>query len=266
MFQESQSIIGRDEELMSVDGFLGAIEGGPVALLLDGEAGIGKTVLWSAGLAAASERSYRVLACCPIESETEMAYAALGDLLSDHAADVLAGLPGPQRRAIEVALLLREPEEELPAQRAVAVATLGVLAALSRERPLLVGIDDVQWLDPESESVLAFVARRLRHERIGVLVARRAEAAVDVPLDLARAMPEGRFGRVRIEPMGSSELDRLLAVPSGCAAVRAIARAPACAVGWQPLFCAGDRACPCSRGVLGATRAMTSRFPQTCAT
>ncbi len=211
MSQESQSIIGRDAELMSVDGFLGAIEGGPVALLLDGEAGIGKTVLWSAGLAAASERSYRVLACRPVESETEMAYAALGDLLSDHTADALAGLPGPQRRAIEVALLLREPEEEQPAQRAVAVATLGVLAALSRERPLLVGIDDVQWLDPESESVLAFVARRLRHERIGVLVARRAEAAVDVPLDLARAMPEGRFGWVRIEPMGSSELDRLLA-------------------------------------------------------
>jgi DNA-binding CsgD family transcriptional regulator len=210
LFQESQSIIGRDGELVSVDGFLSAIEDGPTALLLDGEAGMGKTVLWKAGLAAASERSYRVLACRPIESETEMAYAALGDLLGDDAADALAELPGPQRRALEVALLLREPEEEQPAQRAVAVATLGVLAALSRERPLLVAIDDVQWLDPESESVLAFVARRLGHERIGVLVARRAETAVDVPLDLARAMPDGRFVQIRIEAMEASELDRLI--------------------------------------------------------
>ena len=215
MFQQSQSIIGRDGELVSVDGFLSAIEDGPTALLLDGEAGMGKTVLWKAGLAAASERSYRVLACRPIESETEMAYAALGDLLGDDAADALAELPGPQRRALEVALLLREPEEEQPAQRAVAVATLGVLAALSRERPLLVAIDDVQWLDPESESVLAFVARRLGHERIGVLLARRAEAAVDVPLDLARAIPDGRFVQIRIEAMESSELDRLISTRLG---------------------------------------------------
>ena len=210
LFQESHSIVGRDEELVSVDGFLGAIEGGPIALLFEGEAGIGKTVLWNAGLAAASERSYRVLACRPIESETEMAYAALGDLLSDDVADALAELPAPQRRALEVALLLREPEEEQPAQRAVAVATLAVLAALSRERPLLVGIDDVQWLDPESESVLTFVARRFHHERIGVLVARRAGAALDVPLDLARAMPDGRLVRIRIEPMEPRELDSLL--------------------------------------------------------
>lgn len=210
MFEESQSIIGRDAELLSLDGFLGAIEDGPIALLLDGEAGIGKTVLWNAGVAAAAERTYRVLDCRPIESETEMAYAALGDLLNDHSADAIAELPAPQRRALEVALLLREPEEEQPAQRAVAVATLGVLAALSRERPLLIGIDDVQWLDPESESVLAFVARRLRHERIGVLVARRSEAASDVPLHLAQGMPDGRFGRIRIEPLKPPELDRLL--------------------------------------------------------
>ena len=210
MFQESHSIVGRDEELVSVDGFLGAIEGGPIALLLEGEAGIGKTVLWNAGLAAASERSYRVLACRPIESETEMAYAALGDLLGDAVGDALAELPAPQRRALEVALLLREPEEEQPAQRAVAVATLAALAALSRERPLLIGIDDVQWLDPESESVLTFVARRFHHERIGVLVARRAGAVLDVPLDLARAMPDGRFARIRIAPMEPRELDSLL--------------------------------------------------------
>ena len=212
MFEEPQSIIGRDEELRSLDGFLGAIEEGPVALLLEGEAGIGKTSLWKACLAAAADRSYRVLSCRPIEGESELAYAALGDLLGRDFGDALAELPEPQRGALEVALLLREPEGRQPLQRAVALATLGVFAVLARERPLLVGIDDVQWLDPASESVLAYVARRLQQERIGVFVARRTEATVvNVPLDLARALPEGRFARIPVGSLEPAELDLLLA-------------------------------------------------------
>ena len=265
VFQQSQSIIGRDEELMSLDGFLSAIEDGPIALLLDGEAGIGKTVLWDAGLTAGSMRMYRVLACRPIESETEMAYAALGDLLTDHLSDAVAELPGPQRRALEVALLLREPEKEQPARRGVAVATLGVLAALSRERPLLIGIDDAQWLDPESESVLAFVARRLRHERIGLLVARRAEAAADAPLDLAQGMPHGRFGRIRIEPLKPPELDRLVftrldARPSERLLERLHARS-----GGNPFFALEIANSILEEG-LSATRAKKSRSPPICTT
>ncbi|MGZ4413748.1 MAG: AAA family ATPase [Gaiellaceae bacterium] len=218
---EERSIIGRDEELRSLDGFLGAIEEGPVGLLLEGEAGIGKTSLWKAGLVAAADRSYSVLSCRPIEAEAELAYAALGDLLADDFRDVLAELPGPQRRALEVALLLREPEGQQPLQRAIALAALGVLAVLSRDRPLLVGIDDVQWLDPASESVLAFVARRLRRERIGLFVVRRGEAVADVPLDLVRALPDGRFARVPIGSLNPAELGLLL---DACLDVRPSAR------------------------------------------
>ena len=210
MFEEPWSIIGRDEELRSLDGFLGAIEEGPVGLLLEGEAGIGKTSLWRAGLVAAADRPYRVLSCRPIEAEAELAYAALGDLLARDFGDALAELPEPHRRALEVALLLREPEGRQPLQRAVALATLGVLVVLSREWPLLVGVDDVQWLDPASESVLAFVARRLRRERIGLFVVRRGEAVADVPLDLARALPDGRFARVPIGSLNPAELGLLL--------------------------------------------------------
>ena len=180
MFAEPQTIIGRAKELEDLGRFLDGIEAGPIALVLEGELGIGKTVLWKAGLAAAADRSYRVLVCRPIESEAELAYAALGDLLAEVSDEALAELPEPQRRALEVALLLREPEGQ-PLQRAVALATLGVLRALARERPAVVGIDDVQWLDPDSESVLAFVARRLKDERIGLLVARRIRGLVDVP-------------------------------------------------------------------------------------
>jgi DNA-binding CsgD family transcriptional regulator len=206
---EPQSIIGRAEELSGLGEFLDEIEAGPVALVLDGELGIGKTALWRAGLSAAEDRSYRVLICRPIESEAQLAYAALGDLLAEVSDETLGELPGPQRRALEAALLLREPEGQ-PLQRAVAVAVLGVLRAIARERPTVVGIDDVQWLDRESESVLTFVARRLTDERIGLLATRRVESSSALPLDLERAFADDRVRRLHVGSLGPAELDRLL--------------------------------------------------------
>jgi hypothetical protein len=192
--------------------FLDAIDAGPIALVLEGEVGIGKTALWNEGLAAALGRLFRVLVCRPSESEAQLAYAALGDLLADVPEAALSELAEPQRRALEVALLRREPEGEQPLPRAVALGTLAVLRAFARESPVLVGIDDVQWLDPPSRSALAFVARRLMDERIGLLVARRLDGASAVPLDLEPALPEGRVRRVRVKPLEPPDLDRLLAI------------------------------------------------------
>ncbi len=78
-----QTIIGRDEELRRIGEVLDAIDAGPVALVIEGEIGIGKTALWSEGLAAAGNRFQRALACRPIDSEAQLAYAALGDLLAE---------------------------------------------------------------------------------------------------------------------------------------------------------------------------------------
>ena len=210
MSGDPQMIIGRAAELSGFDGFLRDIAGGPTAVLLEGEIGIGKTVLWKEGLAAAGARSYRVLACRPIEAETQLAYAALGDLLAEVPDEVLGELPEPQRHALEVALLRREPVGQQPLQRAVAVGTLGVLRALARQSPMLVGIDDVQWLDHPSERALAFVTRRLTDEPIGLLVTRRVEGPAGVPLDFEQALPEGRLLRLRLGPLAPAEVDRLL--------------------------------------------------------
>ncbi len=109
MFAEPQAIVGRAEELRNLGEFLDGIEAGPIGLVLEGELGIGKTALWKAGLATAGDRSYRVLVCRPIESETRLAYAGLGDLLADVPEEALGDLPGPQRQALEVALLRKEP-------------------------------------------------------------------------------------------------------------------------------------------------------------
>jgi DNA-binding CsgD family transcriptional regulator len=208
VFAESQTVIGRAKELEGLGEFLTAVASGPVALVLEGELGIGKTAIWKAGLREAGDRSYRVLICRPIESEAQLAYAALADLFLDVPDEAMESLAEPQRKALEMALLRREPEGQ-PPQRAVALGALGVLRGIAGERPTVIGIDDVQWLDQESKSVLAFVARRLRDERIGVLATRRSEGPSTLGLDLEQAFA-ARSGRLRVEPLGRAELDRLL--------------------------------------------------------
>jgi DNA-binding CsgD family transcriptional regulator len=203
-------IVGREAELRRVEEFLDAVQAGPTALVLEGEAGIGKTALWKQGLAAAAARSHRVLSCRPVDTEAQLAYTALGDLLAEVPEAVLAELPGPQRGALEAALLRAEPLEQLSLPRAVALGLLGVLRALARQGPTVVGIDDVQCLDPPSASALAFVARRLHDERLGLLLARRRDGAAAVPLGLDRALPEGRLHHLPVGPLPATALERLL--------------------------------------------------------
>jgi hypothetical protein len=146
-------ILGRDAELAEVKSFIGSGSGGPSALLLEGTAGIGKTTLWRAGVSFARARGHRVLSCRAAEAEARLSYAALGDLFDFELPD----LPAPQRRALDAALLRAEAEGAPPDQRAVSVASLGVLRALAASAPVIVAIDDVQWLDAPSARVLAFV-------------------------------------------------------------------------------------------------------------
>src|SRR5512143_2639745 len=107
-------VVGREWELDSALRFLDQLEAGACAFLVDGEAGIGKTTLWQAAVAAAAERRLRVLSSRPVEAETALPFAALGDLLERVGDDVLGGLPGPQRAALEVALLRAAPTGRPP--------------------------------------------------------------------------------------------------------------------------------------------------------
>jgi len=98
-------LVGRDEELRRLASFLDEAAHGPEAIVLVGEAGIGKTTLWRAAVERARGRGFRVLEARPTEPERELSFAALGDLLAD-VHDEIGGLPAPQRRALRVALLL----------------------------------------------------------------------------------------------------------------------------------------------------------------
>ena len=100
---------GRQAELARISSFLDAVPTGPEALILGGEAGIGKSALWLDTLEQARARSYRALSSRPTESEARLSFAALGDLLDGVVDEALDALPSPQRSALEVALLRDVP-------------------------------------------------------------------------------------------------------------------------------------------------------------
>ena len=163
-------------------------------------------------------RSARILSCQPTPAERPLAFAALDDLLGDAATEVLAVLPGPRRRAVETALLRDTSPEPTPTgrsaigrapePRALARGILDVLRALSGT-PLVVAIDDAQWLDRPSADVLKFCFRRLRDEPISILLTFR-DGGGPFPLGLDRALPPDRLGRVSLGPLSLGAIGELL--------------------------------------------------------
>lgn len=202
--------IGRESELGLVARFLDALPEGPSALVIRGEAGIGKTTLWDEAVASARRSSYTVASCRPTQTEAKLPYLGLGDLFTDVPDEVLSELPIPQRRALEVALLRTEGEGDPLQQRAVSAAVLNTLVTWARSTPLLVAIDDVQWLDPPTTRVLRFAVRRIARGGVGILAAIRTGGADDDPLDLRSALQADHLHRLKVGPLGPQALDRLL--------------------------------------------------------
>ena len=200
-------IIGRREELLTLGAFLTDIPAGGQALLLEGDAGIGKTALWQEGLRDARERGIQVLQAYPSSSEAQIAFAALGDLVAPVLEPVLPQLVPMQGRALETALLLRESEGAPPDVRVLGLALLSIMRTLAQQGSLLVAIDDVQWLDASSADVLTFALRRLEAEPIAVLATVRGRE-VEVPLALDRSF--SGFRRLPVEPLSVGAIHRLL--------------------------------------------------------
>jgi DNA-binding CsgD family transcriptional regulator len=230
-----REIIGRDDELDVVAGFVGGATSLPAALLLRGEAGIGKTSLWRYGVEEAERHGQRVLAIVPGSSEAQLSFAGLGDLLEG----ILAGLealPDPQRHALEVALLLADPGETPPDPRTIAVGALGLLKQVATDAPLVLAIDDVQWLDAASAGVVEFAVRRLRGEQIRLLVAERVVNRGEAPpLGLDRALGE-RLQRLHVGPLSLGALHRLLHSRLGLTLPRPALRRLGQACGGNPFF------------------------------
>jgi DNA-binding CsgD family transcriptional regulator len=206
-------MIGRERELTAADGFLDSLTDGAAALVLEGEPGIGKTRLWAATIARAEQRDCRVLSCRPAEAEARLSYAALADLLSPVEEPAFRGLPRPQRRAIEAALLRADTRGERVDQRAVSAAVASLLVACARERPLVLAIDDVQWLDSPSARVLAYAVRRFDYAPVGVLVSVRSDGGGPDPLALDHALT--RVRRLGLGPLSLGALRQIVTARLG---------------------------------------------------
>ena len=200
-------IIGRDAELSVVQAFLDRPADGVRALILEGEAGVGKSTLWQAGVAAARERSFRVLTSRPAEAERTLAYVVLGDLFADADPQVLAALSAPRRRAFDAALLQEEPDLAVD-PRALGVAILTLLPMLADRGPLVLAIDDLQWMDTSSAATLRFALRRLLRQPILLLLSRRFHAEPSTPLE--ETLDTAEVDRLRIGPLSMGAIELML--------------------------------------------------------
>ncbi len=200
------AVIGRASELGSLSSFLDALDDSPAALVLDGEAGIGKTALWAWGVRQAEERGHTVLSCRATQAEAPLPFVVLGDLFEHVPEQVLAALSEPRRRALEVAMLRAEWNGPAIERRAVGLAVLDVLEKLAEEATVVVAVDDLQWLDAASAASLQFALRRLDSHRVGLLATHRGGGE----LAHAELVQHPRRRRLEIGPLDRESLGQLL--------------------------------------------------------
>lgn len=233
-------LVARADELAVLREYLDG-DGDAFALCLEGEAGIGKTELWQAGVDLARERGMQVRVSRPAEAEAGFSFAVIADLLGETVDEdeVVAALPGPQREALETALLRRSADGQAVAAHAVAAGFLTLARAIAGTARLLIAVDDVQWCDPASAAVLGFALRRVEPaDRIRVLVSRRA-GDDDEPrpaVDPLAALRPGAVQVMRVGPLSFGAAQRLILARTGWAAPRRLARRIHETSGGNPLF------------------------------
>ena len=192
----------------AIKGFLD--HSGPRGLVLEGEPGIGKTSVWAAGVEAADMRGMTVLEARATGAEVRLSFAGLADLLGRLPDSAFEVLPPPQRQAVDIALLRAPPVGGSTHARAVGQALLNVLRVVAEDTPVVVAIDDLQWLDLPSSRALGFALRRLADEPVAFLATARTGVRGPPPIGLAHVFPGARLQRLRVAPCQPGTIDQLL--------------------------------------------------------
>lgn len=192
----------------AIDAFLTAASRAAAALVIEGEAGIGKTTQWLLAQERAAARGFRVLTARAASSEVTITYGVLADLLAGIDPATLDNLPEPQRQTVDQ--IVRHATTATPGgERLVAASLLAALERMAEAHPVIVAIDDVQWLDGPSRAVLEFVVRRIKG-RIGVLATVRTEPSSVQSADwIALTRPEA-VTRIRLRPLSLGALHRII--------------------------------------------------------
>ena len=193
----SSGLLGRQSECEALDRLVAGVRGGQSrVLVLRGEAGVGKTALLEH--LAASASACQVARMAGVESEMELPFAGLHGLCAPMLGR-LRRLPGPQRDALSTAFGL--DAGPAPDRFMVGLAVLSLLADVAEEQPLMCIVDDAQWLDRVSAQTLAFVARRLLAERVGLVFSVREDGHGQALSGLPELVVEG---------LGAADARRLL--------------------------------------------------------
>jgi DNA-binding CsgD family transcriptional regulator len=229
-------VVGRDAELASLHDFVERVGAGAAALVLEGEAGMGKTTLWRAALEYAEGMGMTVLQAEPVESETTLSYAGIADLLDPVLEEALEPLPAVQQRALSRALVLSDDEGPPLDPRALSVAVMNALRILSEQRPVLIAIDDSQWLDFASSAGLAYGVRRFRAEPIGLLLSRRSGLESALLDELLRSPAGERFTRVHVGALDVQSLGRVVHEQLGMSLPRPLLAEVHTAAGGNPFY------------------------------
>ena len=184
-------IIGREAERTHIEFFAASAQRRVAALVIKGEPGIGKTLLWQHTLEQCRKKGYRILSARPAEEEMPFACNGLVDLFEDVDLDAVAF-----------------DAESTPIARGRAV--LDVLRRLARESTTILAIDDVHWLDSVSASALRYALRRLEAERLGIVMTLRVAEDTSDPLAVAGLLPAEHCQTIELGPLSVGALRRLL--------------------------------------------------------
>jgi DNA-binding CsgD family transcriptional regulator len=200
-------LIGRSAECRLLDEFLDGVRAHESrTLVIVGESGVGKSTLLR--YAEESAAGFRVQRAVGVESEMELAFAALHQLCAPML-DHLERLPPPQREAL--AMVLGLTDGSAPDRFLLGLAVLGLLSEAAAEQPLLCVIDDAQWVDRASAQTLAFVARRVSAESVGILFASRdpGEELMSLPTLRLRGLDHNAARELLLSAVGSPMDERV---------------------------------------------------------
>ena len=226
-------LVAREDERARLRQFIGDLADDPSGVVIRGDAGIGKTMLWRTAVEAAGQAGVKVLLTRCAEAEMPLALGGLADLLEDAFSEVEQELAAHQRKALALAVGAESPTEEASAGIALPRAFLACLRSLADRGPVLVAIDDVQWLDPPSRRIIAFALKRLGDAPVGILATQRGDT--DDPLDLHHALDEW-FAEIRLGPLSSGALHHLVRTRLGVRIPRPLMARVHEASGGNPMF------------------------------
>jgi DNA-binding CsgD family transcriptional regulator len=178
-------------------------------VIIEGVMGIGKTTLWSAAVAKARELGFAAMSARAVQAESVLAYTVVADLLADVDRAAFDVLPAVQRVALDRVMLTERADGRPTDQRVAAAAFTSIVAQLSERTPVLLAVDDVQWLDTSSRAVLGFAARRLSG-RVGVLVTERTTGDRDGEARSWLLLSGRGVSPIRLQPMSFADLHAVI--------------------------------------------------------